>query len=87
MVNTAHDSNKCNVTTSDEPTLLEAISATSEELGMCESEIGGDFSSLESNKTWTFDDSPGSQPLPTHVVPKVQRKSDGDVKFFKALLC
>ncbi len=60
------------------------MSATPEERDMWQSAIDEELASLESKNTWEIDDSPGAQPLPTHVVLKVKRKSDGTVDRFKA---
>lgn len=72
------------VTTSDEPTLREALNSTPEEHDLWMSAIDEEFQSLESKHTWYPDESPGSQPLPTHPVLKIKRKSDGSVERFKA---
>lgn len=72
------------VTTSDDPMLREALSATPEERDMWESAINEEFQYLDSKHTWTPDDNPAAQPLPTHVMLKVKRKSDGNVERFKA---
>lgn len=72
------------VTTGDEPTLRDALNATPEERDLWMSAIDEEFQSLESKQTWYPDDSPGSQPLPTHPVLKIKRKSDGSVERFKA---
>lgn len=72
------------VTTSDEPTLREALSGTSEEKSLWQSALDTEFESLEFKHTWVRDDNPRTQPLPTHPVLKVKRKSDGTVERFKA---
>lgn len=72
------------VTTSDEPTLREAMSATLEEKEMWESAINEEFESLDSKRTWDLDNRQSTQPLPTHVILKVKRKSNGMVDRFKA---
>lgn len=46
--------------------------------------IDEEFQPLESKQTWYPDDSPGSQPLPTHPVLNKKRNSDGSVERFKA---
>lgn len=84
IANTAKSSDDFTVTTSDEPTLGEAMSATPEEREMWLSAIDDEFESLESKETWQLDDSRNDHALPTHVVLKVKRKSDGTVERFKA---
>ena len=72
------------ITTSDEPTLREVLNATPEERDLWMSAINDEFNSLESKDTWYQDDYPTSQPLPTHPVLKIKRKSDGSLERFKA---
>eukprot|EP00171_Calliarthron_tuberculosum_P003754 IDg3754t1 len=60
------------------------MAATPEECSLWQSAIDDEFGSLNSKSTWQRDDNPGAQPLPTHVILKVKRKSDGSVERFKA---
>lgn len=46
--------------------------------------IDDEIRSLDSKHTWKPDSHPESLPLPTHVVLKVKRNSDGSVERFKA---
>ena len=85
IANAAKCSTDITVTTSDEPTLGEAMSATPEEREMWLSVIDNEFDSWDSKQTWQLDHSPKEQTLPAHVVLKVKRrKSDGTVERFKA---
>ena len=72
------------VSTSDEPTLREAMSTPPEERSLWMQAIEDELDSLHAKHTWTPDNSPGSKPLPTHVVLKVKRNADGSVDRFKA---
>lgn len=83
MANAA-TSDQIEVTTSDEPTLTEALSASPTEKSLWEAAIQDELHSLDAKGTWIVDDSPASQPLPTHVVLKVKRNADGSVDRFKA---
>ena len=84
MASTVQLSNTVNLTTGDEPTLREAMSATPEERDLWQSAIDDEFESLESKNTWIPDDSPNAQPLPTFPILRVKRNSDGSVERFKA---
>jgi len=84
MATSAQCSTDVHITTSDEPTLREALNSTPDERNMWQSAVDEELASLESKNTWSPDDSPHAQPLPTHVVLKVKRKSDGGVERFKA---
>ena len=84
MLTSAQRDGAIEVTTSDEPTLREAMNATPSECDLWKQAIDDEFKSLKSKCTWTRDDSPGAQPLPTHIVLKVKRNSDGTVDRFKA---
>lgn len=68
------------VTTSDDPTLSEIKSATPEERLQWDASIAEEFKAFEELETWELDDHPKSQPLPTHMVFKVKRKSNGNVE-------
>lgn len=84
MASSVHDHTEFDVTTSDDPSLSEAINASREEKEIWINAIEDEFRSLEENKTWVEDNSPLSQPLPTHVVLKIKRQKDGNVDRFKA---
>ena len=84
MASSAQCSDKVRVTTGDEPTLREALNATPEEQALWEAAIQEELDSLESNNAWCPDDSPDSQPLPTHAILKIKRNADGSVERFKA---
>ena len=84
IASSAQTSKQVTVTTSDEPTLTEALNATPEERELWKLAIDDEFQSLESKHTWFPDDAPTSQPLPTHVVLKVKRRPDGNIERFKA---
>lgn len=84
MVTSADRTSSVTVTTSDEPTLREALKAPPGERDLWLSAIHDELASLADTGTWALDDSPGAQPLPTHVVLKAKRKSDGSVERFKA---
>ena len=84
MATSAHSQSVVKVTTSDEPTLREALNSTPEEQALWQSAIDEELQALDDNDTWYRDDSPGSQPLPTHPVLKVKRNADGTVQRFKA---
>ena len=82
--NAAKCSTDITVTTSDEPTLGEAMNATPEEPEMWLSATDNDSDSLGSKQTWQLDHATKEQTLLIHVVLKVKRKSDGTVERFKA---
>lgn len=54
------------ISTSDDPTLKEAMSATQEERELWKLTIDDELSSLDDKDTWILDENPKSQPLPTH---------------------
>lgn len=72
------------VTTGDEPTVKEAMSATAQERALWEQAIEEELESLDSKDTWILDSDPKSQPLPTHIVLRIKRTSEGSVERFKA---
>lgn len=72
------------ITTSDEPTLGEALQATAKEHEAWTSAIHEEFSSLETKEMWQLDSTPGVKPLPTHIVLKVKRDGQGEVDRFRA---
>ena len=84
MVTSADREDHITVTTGDEPTLQEAVNATPEEREKWLHAIDEELSSLHSKNTWVVDDQPPAQPLPTHIVLKIKRKSDGSIERFKA---
>ena len=84
MASPAQCSDPLDVTTSDDPTVREAMSAPPEERDVWQSAIDDEFASLESKNTWKSDVTPDAQPLPTHIVLKIKRDSDGVVERFKA---
>lgn len=84
ITNAAKYCNYIAITTSDEPTLAEAMSATPKKLVMCLTAIGNEFESLNSKETWKLDDSQRQEALYSHVVLRVKRKSDGSTEPFKA---
>lgn len=84
MMTSAARSTDVSITTSDEPSLHEALKSTPEERDLWQSAVQDELASLENMQTWERDDSPAAQPLPTHVVLKVKRQSNGNVERFKA---
>lgn len=84
VASTAQTNKNISVTTSDTPTLREAMSATPEEQELWRIAIDDELNSLNAKMTWKLDQAPASQPLPTHVILKVKRNSDGSVERFKA---
>jgi len=84
VASSAQVETEVSITTSDEPTLREAINSSPEERGLWESALDEEFESLDAKGTWQVDNNPGAQPLPTHAILKVKRKSDGSVERFKA---
>ena len=84
MATTAQTPSGFNITTCDEPTMKEAMQATLEEREMWIKAIEDELISLDDKETWIIDEDPKCQPLPTHIVLKIKRKSDGSVERFKA---
>lgn len=84
VASSAIESSGIDVTTSDDPTLKEALSATVDEQGLWNLAIDDEFCSLDGKETWIEDDCPKSHPLPTHVILKVKRLANGQVDRFKA---
>ena len=80
----AASSNSVPITTSDDPTVREAMNASPEESELWSKAIEDEFSSLDDKETWEPDDDPQAKPLPTHIVLKVKRDKEGDVDRFKA---
>jgi len=79
-----HKSNeKIKITTSDDPTLSEIMNSTPEEQALWQAAIDDEFKSFKNKDTWTEDPNPKSQPLPTHMVFKIKRLSDGTVDRFR----
>lgn len=71
------------ITTGDDPSLREALNATSEEKELWMTAIEEEFQSLHENNTWHSDEFPAHSPLPTHPVLKIKRRADGSVERFK----
>jgi hypothetical protein len=72
------------VTTSDEPTLREAMKASPQEQALWLQAIEEEFDALDCKGTWVPDLKSHKQALPTHVILKVKRNADGSVERFKA---
>ena len=79
---------KVNITTSDKPTLNEAMNASEEEKSHWNAAIEAELESLEKKGTWTMQDEyPSSGTvLPSFLVLQVKRKADGSIERFKARL-
>lgn len=86
MASAATSSEKVVITTSEEPTLKEAVFATLEERDFWVSVIDEGFQSLYGNGTSETNNTNRSQPLPTHVVLKLTHNFDGSVKCVKAFM-
>lgn len=67
------------ITTSDSPTLREALGATPTERDLWLQSIDDEFKSLDDKGTWTRVESTGDMPsaLPTHTVHSVKRRAGG----------
>ena len=76
------------ITTSDKPTLSEAMNATEPEKALWIKAIEKELSSLEEKGTWSQEDKIPSNAsiLPSFLVLQIMRKSDGLVERFKARL-
>jgi Reverse transcriptase (RNA-dependent DNA polymerase) len=72
------------VTTSDEPTLREAMKVSPQEQGLWPQAIEEEFDALDCKGTWVPDLKPHKQALPTHVILKVKRNADVSVERYKA---
>lgn len=72
------------IATSDDPTLTEIKRSTPEERNRWRASIDEEFQAFEEMDTWEPDDHPESQPLPTHMVQKIKRNSDGFVDRFRS---
>jgi hypothetical protein len=72
------------LSTSDEPTLREAIHASPQEREMWLQAIKEEYEALDSKGTWAPDQKSRKQALPTHIVLKVKRDAAGCVERFKA---
>lgn len=76
------------VTTSDEPSVKNALEKTSSaERELWIDAINSEFEELENSKTWkkvSRSSLRGKKPFPTHIVLKVKRNSNGDAVRFKA---
>lgn len=73
-----------NVTTGDEPKLRDAMSATPTEIELWKIAIDDEIKSLDEKGTWVPDPNPRVHPLPSHLVLKIKRLSDGSIERFKA---
>lgn len=71
------------VSTSDDPTLSEAMSSCPDDHEIRKAASNAEFSSLDETVTWVGDGDPASKPLPTHVVLKVKRILNGKVERFE----
>lgn len=60
------------------------MSATLEECELWKMAVDEELRSLSSTHTWVCDDTSKAQPLPTHVITKVKRYSNGSVQQLKA---
>lgn len=84
VASSAHSKETITVTTSDNPTVKEAVSATAEERDLWEIVIDDESNALHTKETWEVDDFAKSQPLPAHVILKFKRNSGGSIERFKA---
>jgi hypothetical protein len=72
------------VTTSDEPTLREAMKASPQEQALWLQAIEEEFDALDCKGTWVPVLKSHKQALPTHIILKVKRNADGSVDQLKA---
>jgi Reverse transcriptase (RNA-dependent DNA polymerase) len=72
------------VTTSDEPTLREAMKASPQVQALWLQAIEEEFDALDCKGTWVPNLKSHKQALPTRVILKVKRNADGLVERFKA---
>ena len=84
MAGAAKSAADIEISTSDEPTLREAMSSSPEEKILWQAAIDDELESLSKKNTCKADSNPQSTPLPTHVVLKIKRHGDGSVERFKA---
>ena len=62
----------------------EAMKASLEERRMWTKVIEDELNALDDMETWVIDENPKCPPLPTHIVLKIKRESDGRIERFKA---
>jgi Reverse transcriptase (RNA-dependent DNA polymerase) len=79
-------SHNAEITTSDEPTLREAMNACPHEQGLWLQAIQDEFDALDTKGTWVSDNNSRTYALPTHVVLKVKLDSERMVERWKALI-
>lgn len=74
------------ITTSDEPTVKEALTATPAEVKLWHEAIEAELKTLEDKRTWIeVKDKPiNTNALPSHIVHKIKRNKHGQPKVFKA---
>lgn len=77
---------KIPTTTSDEPSVKEALNATSAEVKLWREAIDEELGTLQDKGTWSeTDDKAAYEPaLPSHLVLKIKRNKHGQAKKFKA---
>jgi Reverse transcriptase (RNA-dependent DNA polymerase) len=71
------------VTTSDEPTLREAMKASPQEQALWLQAIEEEFDALDCEGAWVSDLKSHEQVLSTHIILKVKLNPDGSVERFK----
>ena len=77
----------CEITTSDTPSVSSALNATPPEVELWQAAIEDEFKSLEEKGTWVEvgqAETREKSVLPSHIVLKVKRDSDGQPVRFKA---
>lgn len=65
------------MTATDDPTLMDSLESSENEKALRLSAIDEEFNCLEEVKTWTADNYPASQFLPTQLVLKLKRLANG----------
>ena len=80
----AGSNSQLQITTSDEPTLREALNSTPVERDLWLQAIENENQALDDIGTWTPDDHAEHAPLPTHIVLKVKRNTDNTIERFRA---
>ena len=81
---TSASNSQLQITTSDEPTLREALHSTPVERDLWLQAIEEETKALNHMGTWEPADHAEHAPLPTHVVLKVKRNADGTIERFKS---
>lgn len=77
----------CKITTSDTPTVEEAMNSTEQEIAFWKAAIETVFENLASRGTWSPEKAPTrstNKPLTTHVILKIKRDQKGNVSRFTA---